>query len=175
MPEDGDWPHYIGRPAEPLPDLDYESLVMELKDGEYAHYINSNSSLRFVSSEFKAVLEEYNPDPSMIEFIPVKVKSKEFGDKTYYIIHFTRLCMVNDEELTTYVAPPDRYPWRLVLDYDKVKDMSVFMTDARLMIVNDEIRRALNRKKLTIGISLNPVGCSHVPEELQSKGYACYK
>lgn len=171
--ENGGWPFRVEVPGEKMGAYDFETMSLELKDGSYAHYHRSTTFAKVVSPEFKSVVEEYNTDPSILEFWPVKITSAEYGSRVYYFLHFTRICWVNDEERSVYVSQTDRFPMKLVLDYDKIGGKSIFMTDAHRIIVDDEIRRALVRKKLTLGIELAPIRCSHVPMELQRKGYMC--
>ncbi|MDE5704497.1 MAG: hypothetical protein K2I50_00310 [Muribaculum sp.] len=128
----------------------------------------------FLSPRLKELFEHYVADSTLIEYYPVKVVSEEYGDRTYYLLHFTRWCDVRNEKMTIFM-PRSKYPARMVLDYNKVCNLTIFNSDSYNIsfLMSDEVRRAIKREKMHIGIAFDPVECSGVPEELQKKGYAC--
>ena len=60
-----------------------------------------------VNKELKTLIESYTTPESEIEFLPIKAISKEYGNKTYYIIHFKKIHDVIDKENTIYVKGTD--------------------------------------------------------------------
>lgn len=140
--------------------VDWQSLVVELKDGDYCHFCQCTGGANLVSKEFKDVLCKYIPDDYEVEFLPVKVKSKEYGDREYYILHFTKIFDVIDKDSTIYVDGTDAII-KLALDYDKVKDLHLFNSQPSIsdVIISDEIRRQLKKEKLDEGIEFVPITC----------------
>lgn len=151
-----------------------DNLTLELADGEYRDFLPCDCFRLAVSLCMKELFERYGVDPEVLEFIPVPVISEEYGDRTYYLLHFKQECDVQSQKMTQRLAKHGDYPWRLVLDYNKInKGWGVFNTRSYGMriIITDEVRRAINREKMHRGIHLEPVECTNVPEELQEKGY----
>lgn len=167
------WNTIIENVGEPIENLN--SLVLELKCGGYVDYMLSMGFVMAVSKRMKDLFERYGVDSSLMEFCPVMTVSEEYGNSTYYLLHFKRTFDCIDHHLTEYIGPEDEFPLRLVLDYNKVKGVSIFNTGTgfSFVIISDELRKAINREKMNVGIVMKPVECSNVPEELQKKGYAC--
>ncbi|WP_300300647.1 DUF1629 domain-containing protein [uncultured Muribaculum sp.] len=157
-----------------VPVENIEKLILTLKYGGYADLMLSEGIAYVVSPRLKELFERYGADPALLEFYPVKVVSEQYGDRIYYLLHFTRWCDVRNEKMTRFM-PRSKYPARMVLDYEKVHGMSIFNSDSYQpeFLVSDEVRRAIKREKMNVGIAFDPVECSGVPEELQKKGYAC--
>lgn len=168
-----DWqPFPIERSGVPVENID--KLILTLKNGKYADFMFSVGCAYFLSPRLKELFEHYVTDSTLIEFYPVPVVSEEYGDRIYYLLHFTRWCDVGNEQMTSFM-PRSKYPARMVLDYEKVCNLSIFNSDSYNIsfLMRDEVRRAIKREKMHIGIAFDPVECSGVPEELQKKGYAC--
>lgn len=167
IPED--WqPFPIERSGVPVENID--KLILTLKNGKYADFMFSVGCAYFLSPHLKELFEHYVTDSTLIEFYPVPVVSEQYGDRTYYLLHFTRWCDVRNEKMTSFM-PRSKYPARMVLDYEKVCNLSIFNSDSYniFFLMRDEVRRAIKREKMHIGIAFDPVECSGVPEELQKK------
>ena len=80
------WPYPIAKDGEEI--KNWESLVVELKDGSYRPFHMCVGGANLVNKELKTLIESYTTPESEIEFLPIKAISKEYGNKTYYIIHF---------------------------------------------------------------------------------------
>ena len=86
-----------------------------------------------------------NPD---VEYLPVPVKSRKYGDKTYYILHFKKIYDVMDKEHTVFVEGTDAVI-KVALDAEKVKDLKIFNSQPAIsdVIVSEDVRRAIKKKK----------------------------
>lgn len=157
-----------------VPVENVDKLIFTLKNGKYTDLMVSTGAAYVVSPRLKELFERYVTDSTLIEFYPVPVVSEQYGDRTYYLLHFTRWCDVRNEQMTSFM-PRSKYPARMVLDYNKVCNLTIFNSDSYNIsfLMRDEVRRAIKREKMHIGIAFDPVECSGVPEELQKKGYAC--
>lgn len=157
-----------------VPVENVDKLIFTLKKGKYVDLMFSDGCSYAVSPRLKELFERYVTDSTLIEFYPVPVVSEQYGDRTYYLLHFTRWCDVRNEQMTSFM-PRSKYPARMVLDYEKVCNLTIFNSDSYRIsfLVSDEVRRAMKREKMHVGIRFDPVECSGVPEELQKKGYAC--
>lgn len=136
-----------------LPVEGYENITFELRNGTYAPFMNSNVIAYFANEELRILLEENLPKDFPLEFLPVKIISKEYGDKLYYLIHFTTVFDVIDEEhskrilSTGDIAVP-------CIDYEKAKDLDFFNCIARSgsFVVSDKIKKLMKEKGLDTGI-----------------------
>ena len=167
-------PFPIEKPGVPVENID--KLILNLKNGEYTDLMFCVGIAYFVSPRLKELFERYGADPALIEFYPVKVVSEEYGDRTYYLLHFTRWCDVRNEKKSRFINRSG-YPERMGVVYEKVCNLSIFNSDAyrTSFLVRDEVRRAIKREKMHVGIRFAPVECWGVPEVLQEKGYMCAK
>lgn len=95
-----EWPSPIAEDAQPV--KNWQSLVLELKDGPYCHFHKVVGWANVVSKEFKDLLLSFVGENDYLEFFPVKIVSKQYGDKEYYIMHFTKIFDVIDKENTVY-------------------------------------------------------------------------
>lgn len=165
-------PFPIEKASAPVENID--KLILTLKNGKYTDLMICSGAAYVVSPRLKELFERYVADSTLIEYYPVKVVSEQYGDRIYYLLHFTRWCDVRNEQMTT-LMPRSKYPSRMVLDYEKVCNLSIFNSDSYHLsiLVSDEVRRAMKREKMHVGIEFNPLECSGVPEELQKEGYAC--
>ena len=148
-----DWPYPITTAGKEV--KDWDKLEVELRDGEYAPYHRCVSRANMVSEELKALLEEYIGENENIEFLPVKAKSKEYGDRTYYILHFR-----NKPEDVISEPHSDYYNGhvlRYALDYDKVKGKKIFNVQGEDIHISADIAKAIKKRKLTGGMELAPI------------------
>jgi hypothetical protein len=152
-----DWPYPIARDGETV--RNWQSLVLELRDGPYRHFNTCVGGANVVSEEFKEALLPYciNSD---IEFLPVLVKSQEYGDRKYYIMHFLKVYDVIDKNATVYVPGTDDII-KVRLDYEKVKELDVFNAQPIVndFYVSEKVRRVLKKNQLDIGVELCPIYC----------------
>ena len=76
-------------------------FVYELKGGKYCPYLMGPWTVNLVDENLKTLLDEY-VEKEYVEFFPVIVHSKEYGDRQYYIVHFTKIYDAIDKEHTVY-------------------------------------------------------------------------
>lgn len=131
----------------------YEHMVFELRSGIYKPFMNSNCCACFADEDLKQLLEENIPEDCPLEFLPVKATSKEYGDKLYYIIHFTKVFDVIDKENSKYVPETGDITIPCI-DYEKAKDLDFFNSTARIsgFIVSDKIKKLMKKRGLDVGI-----------------------
>ena len=101
------WPYPIARDAQPV--QDWQSLIVELRDGQYRHFHACTGGANLVSHEMMTLLRTFNNDEDKLEFLPVKAISKEYGDRKYYIMHFKIIYDVIDTLKTIYVKGQQLY------------------------------------------------------------------
>ena len=84
--------------------------------------------------------------------------SKEYGNKTYYIIHFKKIHDVIDKENTIYVKGTDSII-KLRVDYKKVKDLHIFNSQPNIndIIVSETLYKAIKKQKLNLGLDFMPI------------------
>ena len=136
-----------------LPVENYEDMTFELRNGTYAPFMNSNVAALFASEELKQFLEENIPQGYPLEFLPIKVISEEFGDRLYYIIHFTTVFDVIDEvhskriPMTGDITVP-------CLKYEKVKELDFFNSTYSLggIFISDRLKKMMKKKGVDIGL-----------------------
>lgn len=113
-----------------------------------------------VSEELKELLESFVQDDPNIEFLPVKAISAEYGDRIYYILHFRKIYDVIDKKNTIYVEGTDSII-KLRVDYEKTKNLKIFNSQPAIndIIVSADIRRAIRKNKLNLGLIFMPIYC----------------
>ena len=128
-------------------------MTFELRKGDYAPYMASNVSARFISFELKELFEEFLPDNYPLEFIPMKIKSERFGDKTYYIPHFKVVFDVIDVKHSK-VIPETGVITVPCIDYEKAKDLDIFNNSAYFdsVVVSDRVKSEMKKRELDVGI-----------------------
>ena len=138
----------------------WESLVLELRDGYYRHFNMCVGQANIVSKQFMDTLLYNGNENLFLEFLPVRTHSEEYGDKTFYIMHFKKVFDVIDKEHTHYVPGTDSII-KLWVDYQKTKDLDVYNYHpfTNSVIVSEKIKKALCRNKLNEGILFQPVFC----------------
>lgn len=157
-----EWPRPVAKDAVPVEN--WQSLVLELKDGPYCHYNKIVGSANVISKELKELLQSFlNNGDDYLEFLPVKVVSKEYGDKKYFIMHFKKIFDVIDSDNTVF-GPCGRTVHDVILLrvlYEKVKDLKVFNFRPLLndVIVSEDIYKAIIKNKLKKGIDFQPIYC----------------
>ena len=170
------------RAGEPVPCLD--GVVLDLKDGKYADFMYCVGAPRVVSARLKALFERFGAIEEGVRFYPVRTRSKEYGDRTYYVLHFTEVRDGALRTLAEYIELPPvstrslpigviPYWMRYALDYRRVKGLSVFTTIrfSYQLLVSEEVRDAMKREGLDSDVLFHPLDCAYVPEELIRKGY----
>ena len=150
------WPYPIAKDGEEI--KNWESLVVELKDGSYRPLHMCVGGANLVNKELKTLIESHTTPESEIEFLPIKAISKEYGNKTYYIIHFKKIHDVIDKENTIYVKGTDSII-KLRVDYKKVKDLHIFNSQPNIndIIVSETLYKAIKKQKLNLGLDFMPI------------------
>lgn len=131
------------------PVIGYEDMVFTLKDGEYAPYMISNVCCYLADEDLKQLIEEVIPEGYPLELLPVRVTSKEYGDKTYYLIHFTELLDVVDRKHSKYI-PGTKDIVIPYVDPLKAKELDFFNCDVHPnhFFVSDKMRKLMKKRKL---------------------------
>jgi hypothetical protein len=142
--------------VEILPVENWENIVFTLKGGIYLPFMNSNTTANFANEDLKNLILEIIPSDYPMEFYPIRVKSEEYGDKLYYLIHFKIIFDVIDKENSVWVVNSIAKPW---IDYDKAKDLDFFNSKARIngIMVSDRMKKLMQERKLDIGIEFMKV------------------
>ena len=144
------------------------NLSYELTNGKYCPYGRGPHGVRLVNEELKELLERY-AEKEFIEFIPVIVKSAEYGDRQYYIVHFKKIYDVIDEENTVY--GPTGSVIKLRVDYAKVKNLHVFNSGPYIndLIVSTKVYKEIKKRKLNFGVSFFIVYCLNKDKYVSKK------
>lgn len=152
------WPYPIARDGQEV--KNWESLVVELRDGQYRPFHMCIGGANMVNQALKDLLQSYVTSANDIEFLPVKAISKEYGNQIYYIMHFKKIFDVIDPQNTLYVEGTDTI-LKLRLDYNKVKSLNVFNSQPVIndIIVSDEVRKSIQKNKLDFGLEFMPIFC----------------
>ena len=151
----GEWPLSMVRDGVEV--KDWKVPVAQLRDGKYCHFDFAPDGSYMVSEELKALMESFIGDDPNVEFLPVKVLSEEYGDRTYYIVHFKEVYrhMINkrhsDENNGTYI--------RYALDYEKVKGLKMFTARGNDILVCPALATAIKKQKLKFGTVICPIRC----------------
>ena len=129
------------------------NMTFTLKDGGYTHFLGSNIGAHFVSAELKQLIESYISDEYPLEFIPVQILSEIYGNKEYFIIHFTKIFDVIDPENTVYI-PDTNSIIKVCLSQAKVKDLHIFNTRpyVNYVIISEKLRKDMRKLKMNVGI-----------------------
>ena len=149
------WPYPIATDGENVEN--WENLVVELRDGEYRPFQLCTGGANMVDEDLKNLLLSYMGESKKdVEFLPVLAKSKEYGDRQYYIMHFKKIFDVVDWEDCVYICGS---LVKIRLDPNKVKDLSVFNSQPYIndIIVSDKVRRAIKKKHLDLGLIFMPI------------------
>ena len=152
------WPYPIAVDGQEV--KNWESLVVELKDGIYRPFQLCVGGANMVNQDLKDLLQSFIGINNDVEFLPIRAISEIYGEQTYYIMHFKTMFDVIDTENTIYVEGTDSV-LKLKLDYNKVKDLKVFNSQPAIndIIVSDDIRKSIKKNKLDLGLDFMPVYC----------------
>lgn len=133
-------------------------FIYELQNGKYPPYNRGPHGVNLVNEELKELLETY-AEKEYVEFIPVMVKSKEYGDRLYYIVHFKKIYDVIDEENTVY--GPTGSVIKLRVDYVKVKNLHVFNSQPIIsdLIISTKVYKEIKKRKLNFGTYFGKIYC----------------
>ena len=137
--------------VEVLPVENWQNIEFELKHGEYLPFMNSNTNANFANDEFKNLIQDIVPADYPLDFYPIRVKSDEYGNKTYYLIHFKIIFDVIDDKNSVWVVNSIAKPF---IDYEKAKDLDFFNSKARIngIMVSDKMKKLIQKTKLDTGI-----------------------
>ena len=80
-----------------------------------------------------------------LEFYPIRVKSEEYGNKIYYMIHFKIIFDVIDTKNSVWIGDSIAKPW---IDYQKAKDLDFFNASNAIneIMVSDRIKKLMQEK-----------------------------
>lgn len=148
----------------PLPDMNGINFV--LKDGCYADYMVANICNRFVSEQLMELFKSYLKPFQKVIFVPVQVKSEQYGNRIYYLMHFEEVYDVIDKENSKYVGEGEHRSLTVpCFDYLKIKGMDIFIWDNLSigLVVSENVRKEMKKKKMTMGIELEQVACINKP------------
>ena len=151
------WPYPIAYDAEEV--NNWQSLVVELQGGMYCPF-DMCCGANMVSEELKDLFCSFAGPDAYLEFLPVKVVSKEYGDRTYYIMHFTKIYDVIDYENCERFGDTIL---KIALDYRKVKGLKVFNSRPVIndVIVSEDVRKAMKKTKLSFGSIFSQIKVTH--------------
>ena len=152
------WPYPIARDGEDV--KNWGSLVVKLQDGAYRPFHMCIGGANLVNEELKALLVTFIENSDDIEFLPIQAVSEEYGNKTYYIMHFTKIFDVIDRKHSIYTEGTDSI-FTLRLDYEKAKSLNVFNSQPVIndVIVSEQVRKSIKKNKLDLGIEFMPIAC----------------
>ena len=144
-------PYPIARDGQEV--KNWQSLVLELRDGVYCHFHACTGGANIISEEFTKLIESFTGDNNEIEYLPVKVISKEYGDRIYYILHFRKIFDVIDKAKTIYAKDTDVI-LRVRLDNNKTKNLIIFNSQPAIndVIVCEDLYKAIKRNHYDLGI-----------------------
>lgn len=135
--------------------------IIELKDGIYRHFNLCNGSY-MLSEEFKNILCSYIPMDYPVEFLPVLISSVDYGNRIFYVLHFTKIFDVIDKQNTIYIEGTD-IVLKVRLDYEKVKNLHLFNSQpVNDVIVSAKLRNRLKKEGLDKGVEFVPIYCTNV-------------
>lgn len=139
-----------------LPVENWENIEFELKGGIYFPFMNSNTSANFANEDLKRLIQEFVPADYPLDFYPIQVKSEEYGDAIYYLIHFKIIFDVIDEKNSVWVVNSIAKP---CIDYEKAKDLDFFNSKARIngIMVSDRMKKLMQQRRLDTGIDFRKV------------------
>jgi hypothetical protein len=147
--------------VEVLPVENWQNIVFNLKGGIYLPFMNSNTTANFANEELKNLIQEIVPVDYPLEFYPIQVKSEEYGNKIYYLIHFKIIFDVIDAENSIYLDLSDGTksmvkPW---IDYKKAENLDFFNASNAIneIIVSDQMKKLMQKKKLDVGIEFKEI------------------
>jgi len=137
--------------VEVLPVENWQNIEFTLRDGEYLPLMNSNTIANFANEELKNLIQEIAPNDYPLDFYPIQVKSEEYGNKTYYLIHFRIIFDVIDEKNSVKVGLSYAKPF---IDYEKAKDLDFFNSShaINIIMVSDKMKKLMQQRKLDAGI-----------------------
>ena len=152
-----DWPCPIAVDAVEVEN--WQNLVLELRNGIYCPFLSCNAVANMVSEELKNLFLSFIGENEDIEFLPVPVISKEYGDRTYYIMHFKVIYDVIDKEKTVYVPGTDIIT-KVRIDQDKAKGLKVFNSQPAIndVIVSEDVYQSMKKNKFDRGLEFRQVG-----------------
>lgn len=158
------WPYPIAKDGEEV--VNWKNLVVELRGGKYLPFHLCTGGANMVNKELKDLLESYAGNDSNIEYLPIKAISEEYGNTTYYILHFKKIFDVIDRNNTIYVGGTDSII-KLRVDYGKVKNLKIFNSQPIIndIIISEDVYKAIRKNKLDLGLEFIPIYCDNEQDE----------
>jgi hypothetical protein len=140
--------HDVGK----LPD-NYHNLVFQLEGGPYAPFMGSNAIVELVCKELKQLIEDNIPPDTPVEFIPAKIVSEGYGDKTYYIINIIEIYADVIDQAHSKRIPETGDITVPCYFYEKCKDLVLFQASRfSPPIVSNNLKKIIIKEKLNGGI-----------------------
>lgn len=141
-----------------------EDIILELRDGTYCDYMFCVSGGKLVSNAMKELLCKYVDDDSDIEFIPVTIHSKEYGNREYFLMHFKTVVDRIDYENST-MNPVTNTVIKEAADFYKIQGSQIYVSSLSThnLIVTNKVMREIKKNKMHKGISFTPVYCYNKP------------
>lgn len=138
--------------GQPVENLDKYSF--ELKDGDFPSISRCTDGSQIIDEDIKEIFDRY-AEKEFLELLPVTVKSEEYGDRTCYIVHFTKIYDVIDYERSKYAGENITVA---ALVFEKVKNLHVFNTQPIIndLYISEEVMQEIKKKKLNKGFQMVP-------------------
>lgn len=135
--------------------VDWNIPKFTLKKGIYTCYLPNTLGWHLCSLELKSAIESNKSILDNIEWLEVYVLSEEYGNKTYYALHFIDLLDALDVDYTEFSDSSQNIVVRPCLDLEKIKEHSVFTYKnfSNEFIVNEHLKDEIlkiNCKELRI-------------------------
>ena len=135
----------------------WQSLVLELREGDFADYLASDLGCRLCSERLRTILQDHASPDDMIQWLNVEVR-KGKASRPYAILHFTsppdvlnktKSIMAGDFVVKA-VFSKDAIGQHQVFAYPQAGELKLFITDG--------VKRAIQSAKCTgMEISRCPV------------------
>lgn len=147
--------------GEPL--IELEGVTFHLKAGIYPDYLESDIAGKFVSKELMETLKSYLKPEQNVSFVPFEIKSEEYGNRVYYLVHFDTIHDVIDWANSKFIGIGKTINDITVpaLDYEKIKGLDVFNWSKYddSIVVSERVKKEIKKKKLDLAIELSPLWC----------------
>ncbi|MCD8386856.1 MAG: hypothetical protein LUD17_08190 [Bacteroidales bacterium] len=149
------YPDWLGGDGPEPPKTEGAQITM--KGGPYED-LHMGWGAYFVSERLKEALETRVSEKDAVEFYPIPITSKEYGDRLYYLIHFKKKHNVINWEISKVIPGNPVIPV-VGLDKRKVEGLNLFNTDTDRysLYISDSLYKELKALGLTSGMGLN--GC----------------
>lgn len=136
---------------------DWDPFTAKLVEGGHGDMYLWYGGDKVISKELKELFESFISDTDTVSFLPCNIKSEEYGDREYYVLHMNKSYDVADRKLS-YLNRITGDVIMPVLNLDLVKGLDVFeLSDSGYIIVSPRVYRAMKKAKLKLGIVCYPI------------------